>query len=63
MRNLLLTVAVLFMFFIAYNIDFIEHRRSHTRSNMRPTDNHTGWSKGGNTLGFSPLFIRLRNEL
>ncbi len=78
MRKLFLTVAIIFMFFVAYNIDFIEHRRSHfKRSN--PKNNYTGWSKGTEhnrlqlrllrkqapdyTKGFSPVFIRLRDEI
>ncbi len=78
MRNLFLLTAIIFMFFVAYNIDFIEHRRSHIkRSN--PKNNYTGWSKGTEhnhlqlrllskqapdyTKGFSPVFIRLRDEI
>ncbi len=78
MRNLFLLTAIIFMFFVAYNIDIIQHRRSHIkRSN--PKNNYTGWNKGTGhnrlqlrlrskqtpdyTKGFSPVFIRLRDEI
>ena len=39
-------VALIFMIFVAYNIDIIQHRRSHTRVYRIPRENHTGWSTG-----------------
>ena len=44
MRKLFFFVALFFMAFVAYNIDFIQHRRSHTRVYRIPRENHTGWS-------------------
>ena len=46
MRKLFFFVALFFMAFVAYNIDFIQHRRSHTRVYRIPRENHTGWSTG-----------------
>ena len=39
-------VALIFMIFVTYNIDIIQHRRSHTRVYRIPRENHTGWSTG-----------------
>ena len=39
-------VALIFMVFVTYNIDIIQHRRSHTRVYRIPRENHTGWSTG-----------------
>lgn len=39
-------VALIFMVFVVYNIDFIQHRRSHQRVYRIPRENHTGWSTG-----------------
>jgi hypothetical protein len=39
-------VALIFMVFVTYNIDIIQHRRSHTRVYRIPRENHTGWSAG-----------------
>jgi hypothetical protein len=39
-------VALIFMVFVAYNIDIIQHRRSHVRNYRIPRENHTGWSTG-----------------
>lgn len=39
-------VALIFMIFVAYNIDIIQHRRSHTRVYRIPRENRTGWSAG-----------------
>ena len=41
-------VALIFMVFVVYNIDFIQHRRSHTRVYRIPRENHTGWAIGNN---------------
>ena len=46
MRKLFFFVALIFMIFVVYNIDFIQHRRSHTRVYRIPRENHTGWGKG-----------------
>jgi hypothetical protein len=43
MRKLLLLIAVFFMFCVAYNIDIIDHRRSHIKRNTVPKKNYTGW--------------------
>ena len=43
-------VALIFMVFVVYNIDFIQHRRSHTRVYRIPRENHTGWSTGNNII-------------
>jgi len=45
MRKIFLIVAIIFMFFVAYNIDIIQHRRSHIKRNIVPKKNYTGWSK------------------
>ena len=79
MRKLFLLTAIIFMLFVAYNIDFIQHRRGHIKRNIVPKKNYTGWSKGTShnrlqrrlfskqtpdyTKGISPLFIRLRDEI
>ena len=39
-------VALIFMIFVTYNIDIIQHRRSHTRVYRIPRENYTGWSTG-----------------
>jgi hypothetical protein len=47
-------VALIFMAFVAYNIDIIQDRRSHARVYRIPRENRTGWSTGNKikkTLG------------
>ena len=39
-------IALIFMVFVTYNIDIIQHRRSHVRNYRIPRENHTGWSTG-----------------
>ena len=46
MRKLFFFVALIFMAFVAYNIDIIQHRRSHQRVYRIPRENHSGWSTG-----------------
>ena len=50
-------VALIFMVFVAYNIDIIQHRRSHVRNYRIPRENHTGWSTGNNIKKTQGLFI------
>lgn len=45
MRKVFFFVALIFTFFVVYNIDFIQHRRSHQRVYRVPRENHTGWGK------------------
>lgn len=46
MRKLFFFIALIFMSFVVYNIDIIDHRRSHQRVYRIPRENHTGWSTG-----------------
>ena len=43
-------VALIFMVFVTYNIDIIQHRRSHVRNYRIPRENHTGWSTGNKII-------------
>jgi hypothetical protein len=46
MRKVFLLVGIIFMFFVVYNIDIIQHRRSHIKRNVVPKKNYTGWTTG-----------------
>ncbi len=60
MRKLFFFVALIFMTFVVYNIDFIQHRRSHQRVYRIPRKNHTGWSTGNTQFNLRHAQYRAR---
>ena len=56
-------VALIFMVFVTYNIDIIQHRRSHTRVYRIPRENHTGWSTGNKIKRTQGPFISRHAQL
>lgn len=61
MRKLFFFVALIFMIFVVYNIDFIQHRRSHKRVYRIPRENHTGWGKGNTQFKMTQGPFNLRH--
>lgn len=45
MRKVFFFIALIFTVFVVYNIDIIQHRRSHKRIYVVQRENHTGWHK------------------
>ena len=46
MRKIFFFIVLIFMFFAAYNIHIIQHT-THTKRNVIPKRNYTGWATGG----------------
>lgn len=62
MRKLFFFIALIFMVFVTYNIDIIQHRRSHFRNYRIPRENHTGWATGNKfkRTQFNSRYAQLR---